>query len=53
MRNATTFESWQRHSGPSATRESDEVQRLLALAGISINGPRTWDIQVHEENSFR
>ena len=52
MRNATTVESWPRpRSSPS--QEAKEIQRLLARAGIVINGPQPWDMQVHNENFFR
>jgi len=31
----------------------DAVTRLFALAGVGIDGPNPWDIQVHDERFFR
>ncbi len=35
------------------TTDKDIVRQLLDLAGISIDGSRPWDIQVHDERFYR
>lgn len=34
-------------------KAKDEIQRLLALAGIQINGPNPWDIQIHNNKFYQ
>lgn len=36
-----------------ASRDKDEVEKLLKPAGIRINGSQSWDIQVHDERLYR
>ncbi len=60
MRQTSTFDGW---SG-SQSRDSErpriqtdsaaarKVVDLLALAGVAVNGPQPWDIQVREERFF-
>ena len=33
-------------------RFADEAERLLGEAGIQINGPNPWDVQVHDERLY-
>jgi len=59
MRQTSTFDGWQESrskesqqyvwSGSAAARK---VAELLDFAGIGINGPRPWDIQIHDERFF-
>ena len=61
MRNTSTYESWEhrergetQHPGvPRATPESRKVAEILELAGVRLNGPQPWDIQVHDPRFFR
>lgn len=34
-------------------KAKEEVKRIFLLADIEINGPRPWDIQVHDERFYR
>jgi len=60
MRQTSTFEGWQesrsRNSvAPQIWIDSPagrKVKELLAFAGISVNGPEPWDIQVHDPRFF-
>ncbi len=37
---------------PSRTRFRDKIQQLLDLADVRIDGGRSWDLQVHNEDLF-
>src|SRR5689334_24615444 len=61
MRNTSTFESWERRERretrhtpvPRASAEARKVAEILGLAGIRLNGPEPWDMQVHNPDFFR
>ena len=43
-----------RRDAPSAGIEPPEpVEHLLALAGVHVNGPERWDVQVHDARMYR
>lgn len=60
MRQTSTVEGWQGSQSKAPVKErvrSDspaarKVIELLNYAGISVNGPDPWDIQVHDERFF-
>src|SRR5437660_344260 len=60
MRQTSTFEGWQESQSRKAVKESVQtesaaarkVAELLLVAGIRLNGPDPWDIQVHDERFF-
>ena len=60
MSKTSTFEGWQESKSTSVERErvqydspaSRKIAEILAFAGIRVNGPEPWDIQVHDERFF-
>ena len=36
-----------------ATEEASSIDNLLATAGVKVNGPEPWDLQVHDKRFFR
>jgi len=36
-----------------ASRFEKKVNQLLSLAGVRVNGDRSWDIQVHDERLYQ
>ena len=62
MRQTSTFDGWsesQSQDQDSGKRKiktnsaaARKVTELLALAGISVNGPQAWDIQVRDDRFF-
>ena len=65
MNKTSTFEGWQESQSrnsekrisqkPSVTYDSAaarKITEILTFAGIGVNGPEPWDIQVHDERFF-
>lgn len=52
MRQTTALERWPRQERPAAPVEERHVAALLADAGICVNGPQPWDLQVHDKRFF-
>ena len=60
MSKTSTFEGWQESQSRSSEKQkvryrsaaARKVTELLAFAGIGVNGPEPWDIQVHDERFF-
>jgi cyclopropane-fatty-acyl-phospholipid synthase len=60
MRQTSTFEGWQESQSRKSEKRSvrcesaaaRKVIELLDIAGIGVNGPQPWDIQVHDERFF-
>jgi hypothetical protein len=60
MSKTSTFEGWQESQSRKAVKariRSDsaagrKVTELLEYAGIGVNGPEPWDIQIHDERFF-
>ena len=60
MSKTSTFEGWQESQSRNSERQrvwSDsaaarKVTEILAFAGIGVNGPQPWDIQIHDERFF-
>jgi cyclopropane-fatty-acyl-phospholipid synthase len=60
MRQTSTFDGWQESQSRNPERQrvwsdsaaAQKVTELLAFAGIGVNGPQPWDIQVHDERFF-
>lgn len=60
MNKTSTFEGWQESQSRNSEKPkvwSDspaarKVTELLAYAGIGVNGPEPWDIQIHDERFF-
>ncbi len=60
MNKTSTFEGWQESQSRNSEKPkvwSDsaaarKVTELLAYAGIGVNGPHPWDIQIHDERFF-
>jgi len=60
MSKTSTFEGWQESQSRSSEKQkvryrsaaARKVIELLAFAGIGVNGPEPWDIQIHDERFF-
>ena len=65
MSKTSTFEGWQESQSRNSEKRVSQKQRvrynsaaarkvteLLTFAGIGVNGPEPWDIQVHDERFF-
>src|ERR1700730_15480588 len=65
MSKTSTFESWQESQSRNSEKHVSQKQRvqydspearriteILSYAGIGVNGPEPWDIQVHDERFF-
>jgi cyclopropane-fatty-acyl-phospholipid synthase len=60
MSKTSTFEGWQESQSRRSEKQkvryrsaaARKVIELLAFAGIGVNGPEPWDIQIHDERFF-
>jgi cyclopropane-fatty-acyl-phospholipid synthase len=60
MSKTSTFEGWQESESINAEKPrvrydssaARKIEEILSFAGIRVNGPEPWDIQVHDERFF-
>jgi len=60
MNKTSTFEGWQESKSTSVETQrvqydspaARKISEILTFAGIRVNGPEPWDIQVHDERFF-